>query len=134
MSDRLIIAIVTTLLYELALVAVVLWGLPQIGINVPLPALAVVMLALGSWAVITYRKGSQALGKKAVSGLTTMVGNKAQVVSRLDPEGMVRIKGELWTAVCPGERVNIGEEVMVVGQEGLKLIVRRSQGGGDDKH
>ena len=128
MSGRLIVAIVTTLLYELALIAVVLWGLPRLGIYIPIPGLVVLVLALGAVAIATYRKGSQALGKKVVVGLSSMIGSKAKVVSKIDPEGMVKIKGELWKAQSTGERIDVGEEVTVVGQKRLKLIVRRDSG------
>ena len=128
MIGRLIVAIVTTLLYELALIAVVLWGLPRLGIYIPIPGLVVLVLALGAVAIATYRKGSQALRKKAVVGLTSMISIKAKVVSKIDPEGMVKIKGELWKAQSTGERIDVGEEVTVVGQKRLKLIVRRDSG------
>jgi membrane-bound serine protease (ClpP class) len=82
MIGRLIVAIVTTLLYELALIAVVV-------------------------------------------GLSSMIGSKAKVVSKIDLEGMVKVKGELWKAQSTGERIDVGEEVTVVGQKRLKLIVRR---------
>jgi membrane-bound ClpP family serine protease len=124
MIGRLIVAIVTTLLYELALITVVLWGLPRLGIYIPIPGLVVLVLALGAVAIATYRKGSQALRKKTVVGLSSMIGSKAKVVSKIDPEGMVKIKGELWKAQSTGERIDVGEEVTVVGQKRLKLIVR----------
>ena len=113
------------MLEEAALVAVVLWGLPQLGIHIPLPALIALMVAWAAFAVITYRLGSRALRRKPVIDLLPMVGNKGKVVSRLDPEGLVRIKGELWKAKSAGGRMDTGEEVTVVGQEGLKLIVRK---------
>ena len=125
MSVRLIWAIISTMLEETALVAVVLWGLPQLGIHIPLPALIALMVAWAAFAVITYRLGSRALRRKPVIDLLPMVGNKGKVVSRLDPEGLVRIKGELWKAKSAGGRMDTGEEVTVVGQEGLKLIVRK---------
>ncbi len=125
MTTRLIIAIITTTLEEAAIAAIVLWGLPQLGIEIPLPALIAVMVAWAAFAVFTYRMGSRALRKKPVVGLPDMVGSKGKVVNRLDPQGMVRIKGELWKAKSAGERIDAGEEITVVGQEGLKLIVRK---------
>ncbi len=121
-------AIVTTLLYELALIAAALWGLPRLGIYIPIPGLVVLALALGAVAIATYRKGSQALEKKAVVGLSSMIGSKAKVVSKIDLEGMVKVKGELWKAQSTGERIDVGEEVTVVGQKRLKLIVHRDSG------
>jgi membrane-bound ClpP family serine protease len=125
MTTRLIIAIVTTLIEEAALVAVVLWGLPQLGVNLHVGVLIALMAALAAYAVITYRMGSRALKKKPVVGLSDMIGARGKTVSDLDPEGTVRIKGELWDSKAEGRKINAGVKVVVVGQEGLKLVVRR---------
>ena len=125
MTIRLILAIVSTLLEEAALAVVVLWGLPQLGIHIPLAGLIALMVAWGAYAVISYRIGSRALGKKPEVGLPHMVGSKGKVVSPLEPEGLIRIKGELWIAKSAGGRIDIGEEVTVAGQDGLKLVVRK---------
>ena len=130
MSGRLIIAIVSTALEEAALAAGVLWGLPRLGIHIPLWVLIVTMLAWCTYTVITYRMGSRALRRKPVHGLTAMLGSEGKVVSPLVPEGMVRIKGELWRAKSASGGMDTGEEVTVVGQDGLKLIVRKSSPGG----
>ena len=104
---------------------VVLWGLPQLGIHIPLAGLIALMVAWGAFSILTYRMGSRALRRKPLIGLPGMVGGKGEVVSSLDPKGMVRIKGELWEAASDGGRIDIGEEVTVVGQDGLKLVVRK---------
>ncbi len=126
MKGRLIIAIVSTTLEEAALAVGVLWGLPKLGIHIPLWVLIIVMLAWGSFTIITYRMGSRALRRKPVHGLTAMLGNAGKVVSPLVPEGMVRIKGELWRAKSASGRMDTGEKVIVVGQDSLKLVVRES--------
>ncbi len=129
MSARLILAIISTLLEEAALVAIVLWGLPYLGIhNFPLAGLIALMVAWGAYSVITYRMGSRALRRKPEI-LLPLIGSKGKVVSPLAPEGLVRIKGELWQAESASGRIDTGEEVTVVGQDGLKLIVRRSSTG-----
>jgi len=129
MSGRLIIAIVSTVLEEAALAAGVLWGLPRLGIHIPLWVLIIVMAAWGVYTITTYRMGSRALRKKPVHGLMAMLGSEGKVVSPLVPGGMVRIKGELWMAKSAGERMDAGEQVTVVGQDGLKLIVRKRSPG-----
>jgi membrane-bound ClpP family serine protease len=126
-TPRLILAILSTLLEEAALAALVLWGLPQLGIHLPLAVIIALMAALAAFAVITYRLGSRALRRKPVVGLPDMIGSKGRTVSRLDPEGLVRIKGELWESRADGRRIDAGVGVIVVGQEGLKLIVRREK-------
>jgi len=128
-TARLILAILSTLLEEAAVVAVVLWGLPKLGIRIPLAGLIALMAALAAYAVITYRMGSRVLRRKTVAGLTDMVGSKGKVVTPLDLEGLVRIKGELWKSKSVDERIDAGEEVIVVKQDGLKLIVRRNKRG-----
>ena len=125
MRARLILAIVSTLLEEVALVAIVLWGLPQLGIYIPLPGLIAMMVAWGVASVMIFRTGTRALKKKPVLGLPEMIDSKAKAVSLLDPNGMVKIKGELWEAVSISGRIDTGEEVTVVGQDALKLIVRK---------
>jgi len=87
------------------------------------------MLAWGAYTVITYRMGSRALRRKPIPGLLDMAGSEGKAVSPLAPEGMVRIKGELWMAKSAGGKIDTGEEVTVVGQDGLKLIVRKRSPG-----
>ena len=129
MSARLILAIFSTLLEEAAIVVVVLWGLPQLGIHIPLAGLIAVMVAWGVVSVITYRMGSRALRRKPVTGLPAMIGSRGKVVSPLAPKGVIKIKAELWEATSAGRRIKAGEEVTVVGQDGLKLVVRKSSPG-----
>jgi len=61
-----------------------------------------------------------------------MVGIKGQVASRLAPEGLVRIGGELWNARAEDASIDMGADVIVVRQSGLKVVVRRKQA--DNSH
>jgi len=63
-------------------------------------------------------------------GHTDMVarlhGERARVVNTLDPEGQVKLKGEIWNAKSiHGEPVEAGSWVRVSGHRGLKLHVQR---------
>jgi membrane-bound ClpP family serine protease len=126
---RLRLKIMATLAEEIAIVLVVLLVLPRFGVRIPLPGLIGMMAGLAVWAVITYRLAGRALEKKPMAGLSTMVGSRGKVVSPLDPKGLIKIGDELWEAKTGGQRIDIGEEVMVVEQDGLKLVVRRSTSG-----
>ncbi len=132
MTGRLIWAIISNLFEEAALAVIVLLGLPKLGIRIPLPGLIALMAAWAAFSVFIYRLGSRALMRKPVVSLPDMVSSRGKVVSPLDSEGLVRIKGELWVAKSASGRMDTGEEVTVVGQEGLKLVVRKS-GAGDLK-
>jgi len=129
MSGRLVLAIISTLLEETALAVIVLLGLPHLGIRIPLAGLIALMAVWGTFSVFTYRMGSRALRRKPLVGLPDMVGSKGKVVSPLAPEGLVRIRGELWVAQSESGEMNSGEEIIVVGQDGLKLVVRKSSPG-----
>ena len=125
MTTRPILAIISNLLEEAALVVIVLWGLPRLGIHIPLAGLIALMVAWGAFSVTIYRMGSRALRRKPIPGLSAMVGSKGKVLSPLAPQGVIKIKSELWEAKSAGRRINAGEEVTVVEQDGLKLTVRK---------
>ena len=130
MSARLIWASLSTLLEEMAIVALVRIGLPEFGIELPLGVLIAAMVAWATMAVIFYRMGSRALQRKPLVGQLTMVGGKGKVVSPLDMDGVVRIGGELWLAKSAGQKIDVGEEVIVKNQEGTRLIVVKSDASG----
>jgi membrane-bound ClpP family serine protease len=125
---RLTIAIVSTALQEIAIWAIWRRLLPDFGIFWPLAPMIAIMAvwaALDTWLFIfttrSLRKGSQA-------GQTSMLGTKGIVSSPLRPEGLVKIRGELWRAVAEEGNIAAGEQVEVVGEKGLKLTVRRDAG------
>jgi len=129
MTIRLRLKIMATLVEEIAIVLIVLLVLPRLGIHIPLPGLIGLIAGLAVWAVITCRLAGRALVKKPMAGLSTMVGSRGKVVSPLAPKGLIKIGDELWEAKTGGRRIDIGEEVMVVEQDRLKLVVRRSTSG-----
>ncbi|MFH1650773.1 MAG: NfeD family protein [Chloroflexota bacterium] len=126
---RLVLAVVSTGLEEVAIWAIWRWVLPELGINLPVVALVVVMSGWAVFGVTNFILISRVLRKQAVVGLPAMLGARGQVASVLVPEGLVRIKGELWTATAQEGHLTVGEEITVVEQEGLRLVVRRSPEG-----
>ncbi|MFH1003607.1 MAG: NfeD family protein [Chloroflexota bacterium] len=129
MRLRLVFAIISTTLEEAALVIIVLWGLPQLGIRLPLGGLIALMVAWGAFSVFIYRMGSRALRQKPTDGLPAMPGGTGKAVTHLDPEGLVSIRGELWVAKSAGGKIESGAAVTVVAQDGLKLTVRPTGAG-----
>ncbi len=127
MNGRLIMAILSTLLEEAALVAVVLVGLPELDISIPLAGLIALMLAWATASVFTYRMGSRALRRKPMAGIEAIIGSKGKVVSPLAPEGLIKIHGELWRAKSTGSSIDAGEEVIVLERDGGRLIVTPGQ-------
>jgi len=114
-------ALITTLLEEVALAAVVLWLLPRFGINIPLWGLILMMAAWGAVSYIIYRLGKRALDKKPI--ISPMVGSKCTATMPLTPKGYVRVGSELWQASSTGSTIAAGQEVTIVGTKGLTLLV-----------
>ncbi|MBI4286692.1 MAG: hypothetical protein HY670_12460 [Chloroflexi bacterium] len=125
-SRILVITIVSALVQETILVLIVLLGLPRLGIVLPLWGLMALVFAVAGLAAFSYRVGSRALRRIPLRGLAGMVGTVGKTASRMNPNGFVLIKGELWDARTKGERIEAGETVVVVAQDGLKLTIARA--------
>ena len=134
MSDKvntLLIWKITTSLFEQAvLVAAVLWVLPLVDINLPLWVLAPATIVLQALNIFSYRKSIRALRAQPMPGMTNMVGTRGETVSTLTPDGLVKIRGELWAATAANGNIVNGRDVTVVAQSGLKLVVRESEQSG----
>ena len=63
--------------------------------------------------------------KKPVTGAEGMIGMTGVAMETLNPEGMVRIKGELWSAESTGNMVDRGEKIVVEKVNGLSLRVKK---------
>lgn len=124
MSGRLLIAIISTIAEEIGLVILGFWILPLINVNIPWPVILSAMAAWLGWSVFTYRKGSKALAHQPVPGMAGMVGSVGIAVQPLKPEGLVKIKGELWNCRAEAGDIETGAAVKVIKQEGLKLVVQ----------
>jgi membrane-bound ClpP family serine protease len=122
---RLVLATVSTALEEAAIWVIWRWLLPEFGIKLPVALLIGIMLAWAAFGTWLFIFTTRALQKQAAVGLPSMVGAVGRVASRLVPEGMVRIKGELWAARSNEGNIEVGEEIMVVSECGLKLFVRK---------
>jgi membrane-bound serine protease (ClpP class) len=126
-TERLILAIITTSLQEAALFALWRWGLPHFGIELPLYLLVLGMIAVLIVSVFAFQIGTRTLGRRAVVGLPGMINGRGKVVSPLSPEGQVIIKGEIWSARSMEGDINRSEEIIVIGQDELKLLVHRAK-------
>lgn len=60
--------------------------------------------------------------KKSITGIESLVGADGRAVTTLDPDGQVRVRGQLWSATS-SERIEVGDDVTVTAVDGLKLEV-----------
>lgn len=113
-------SIITTLLEEATIVAVVLWLLPRFGINIPLWGLIIMMVALGTYACVSYRLGRKTLDKKPI--FSPDVSSRGRTITPISPTGYVRVNGEMWRA-SSSSTIGAGEEIAVEGMEEMTLLV-----------
>jgi len=128
-STRLVLAIISMALEQAAIWLIWRWVLPELGVKLPVAVLIGVMVG---WAVIgtcLFIFTSRALKRQVPVGLPSMVGTKGKATTRLAPEGMVKIRGEIWSARSTGGDIGIGENIVVTGEERLKLLVRKANNG-----
>jgi membrane-bound ClpP family serine protease len=118
--------IITSLLEQAVLVAVVLWVFPQIDIHISVWVLIPASIVLQAYNVFSYRKSIHALRAQPMPGMTNMVGSQGEAVNALAPDGLIKIRGELWAATAVNGKIATGRNVTVVGQSGLKLVVREN--------
>ena len=106
------------------LVLLVLW---QVGVDLSPGVVAAVALLLGLWLFVLYRIVVSSFRRRQMTGREGMIGVEGKVVMQLNPEGVIRVRGELWTALSTGDSVAADEEVVVVGVKGFKLLVERKE-------
>ena len=116
-----IFSIVTDLLEEAVLILVVFWLLPEFGINIPLWGFIFMATSLGAYSYIAYRLGKEALNKKPI--IVPDIGSRGRTTTPVTPNGYVRVGNELWKASAMGSVVDANKEVVIVGIEGMTLLI-----------
>lgn len=61
----------------------------------------------------------------SITGVETFVGAVGRAVTDCDPDGQIRLRGQLWRAHCT-EGAEAGEDVVVKAVDGLRLEVERA--------
>jgi membrane-bound serine protease (ClpP class) len=117
-------AVLSWMLEEILLAAFVLWLLPHFNVNIPLWGLAIMMIALAIYSGVMYRIGRQTFFIRPKVAADNLIGSEGRVTSPLAPDGYVKVQGVLWKAICNESELGVGDEVEVIGMEGLRLIVK----------
>ena len=90
---------------------------PAWGVAVILAGMTVEIGEAALWIRLSRR------ARPAIGGAEALIGAHGVAVSACQPQGQVRVRGELWRAVCP-DGVDAGQPVVVEGLTGLTLRVR----------
>lgn len=89
----------------------------------PFPVALALYLPLAGLSTVVGLKVVAAMRRPVQTGAEGMRGAEGVVVAARGPRGIVRVRGELWSAVGP-EALTPGARVAVVKLEGLTALVR----------
>jgi membrane protein implicated in regulation of membrane protease activity len=125
-TEYTIYAVIGTLLELGILVAIVCWGLPYVGIDMPVWAVILLAVLLLAFSYYTYTMGRKALNRKLLHEIEAMIGNTGIVATVHNDGGYIKIRGELWKALSDS-KLSIGEEIVVVAVDGFRLVVAKKE-------
>lgn len=112
-----------------------LLSMPIVGLAafmfLPLPVAVPTYTVAAVASLLMYGKILKALRLPVVTGYTGMIGRRALVYSRAGDTGVVRCRGEFWSARFDSE-VQPGEYVRVKDVRGLEIIASKSPTTGED--
>jgi len=119
--------ITASLLDDAAVVVIVLLVLWFLKIPISLPVIILLVLLFVATVFIMHKLVIPALRRRKVTGSEGMLGLEGRVVKSLKPGGTVSVKGEYWTARSVDKNISVGEQVEIVGIDGLTLHVKRKE-------
>ncbi len=95
----------------------VLWLLP-LSIAVPAYGTVLVITSLIAWPVVA------AMRRRPLNGIEGMIDARGEAITELNPRGLIRCQGELWSATAE-ELIPAGGRVRVVALDRLSAQVTR---------
>ncbi len=95
--------------------------------RVSLTLVATVGLFSGVFFAFIISKAVMAQRRPAATGRESLVGMMGEARQRLAPQGMVFLRGELWSAETVGDPIPAGTPVRVISVQGLHLVVERAE-------
>jgi len=96
-------------------------------LNVSISFIAGMSIALGLFFFGALFLVMKSLKRRASSGKEAMVGMTVEVIEEIAPVGLVKCRGEIWTArSASGRAIGSGSAGRVVGMDGITLLVEES--------
>jgi membrane-bound ClpP family serine protease len=108
----------------LALVFVILWAFH---VDIPVYLLVIIGILAGIVIFIIHRAIIPSLRRRKVIGKEGMLGEVGEVTKTLTPQGVVKVKDEYWQAESENGNISRGEEVEIIGINGLTLKVKHKE-------
>jgi membrane-bound serine protease (ClpP class) len=119
--------VLASLIDDAVLLVLIFLALRFFHVKITWPIILVAGLAVVIFFVIMHKAVVPALRRRQMTGAEGMIGVTGKVTQALKPQGVIKIKDEYWKAISVDDNIGIGEDVEVVGINGLILDVKRKR-------
>jgi membrane-bound ClpP family serine protease len=116
--------LLASLLDDAAFILIIMLVLWILKIPISLFIIVFLIVLFGVFVFLMHRFVIPTMHSRIITGSEGMIGLEGTVTKKLDPRGIVNIKGEHWKARSIGNYVQVGAQVKVVAMDGLTLHVK----------
>lgn len=118
-----ILATIAAFLFFAAISGTTYYGL---AISVEL-TLGLTLIIVAFIVALIFYLGVKAQFRRVKTGKEALIGAKGVATTDLKPKGEVRILGEFWEATAKDAEIIAGQDVEVVGMDGMLLVVKPTE-------
>jgi membrane-bound serine protease (ClpP class) len=90
-------------------------------------ALAATLFIVAAIIILIFAAGFKAQFRRVKTGKEALIGARGVAATDLKPKGEVRVMSEFWEATAKDTTIAAGQEVEVVGMEGMTLVVKLAE-------
>ena len=119
--------VLVSLVDEAILLVLIFLGLKFFHVAITWPLILVVALVVIVYFFIIHKAVVPAIRRRNAAGADGMIGLAGEVTQALNSQGVIKINGEYWHAISLDGDIGAGEDVEVVGINGLILEVKRKK-------
>jgi membrane-bound ClpP family serine protease len=117
--------VLVSLLDDAVVLVFVFLGLLLFHVEITWWIILIIAVIMAAFVLLMHKAIVPAIRRRKIDGEEGMIGLTGKVTESLKPVGVVKIKGEYWTARSSGAVINVGDDVEVTAINGLVLEVKK---------
>ena len=111
-----------------ALIYVAVSGIALVGLaSGDEEALAATLFIVAAIIILIFAAGFKAQFRRVKTGKEALIGARGVATTDLKPKGEVRVMSEFWEATAKDTTIAAGQQVEVIGMEGMMLVVKPAE-------
>jgi membrane-bound serine protease (ClpP class) len=110
------------------LIYVAVYGISLVGLaSGDEAALAATLFIVAAIIILIFAAGFKAQFRRVKTGKEALIGARGVATTDLKPKGEVRVMSEFWEATAKDTTIAAGQDVEVIGMEGMTLVVKPAE-------